>query len=274
MIVRRVLNNSIVAAIDDNLDEVILLGRGIGFKSSPGQHVDPATVDKVFRLDGRAAQDRFALVAQSVPAEVLQATEEIVAAARERLEAPLSDTVFAALADHLAYAVERQAQGVSLANALESEVSRFYPAEHRLGLDALAIVARVIGTALPRDEATNIALHLINAQTAGGGSAHREIELTHQILDVARLHLGLTYDESSLEYQRFSQHVRYFAQRVLRGKTVDKDDDDGLLSVLVEKKPELVACAVRIAAFVKERHGQEMSSSEMVYLTMHLDRVA
>lgn len=273
MIVRRVLNNNIVAAVDDDLDEVILFGKGIGFKSSPGQRIDPAVVDKVFRLDGRAAQDRFALVAQSVPAEVMQATEEIVAQARGALPAPLSDTVFASLADHLAHALERHRAGVSLANALESEVTRFYPDEHALGLAALAVVERLTGERLGRDEATNVALHLITAQTGGGGSAHREIELTHQILDVARLHLGLVYDEESLEYQRFVQHVRHFAQRVLRGRTVTKDDE-GLLAVLVEKRPELVACAARIAAFVHERHGQKMSSSEMVYLTMHLDRVA
>jgi beta-glucoside operon transcriptional antiterminator len=125
---------------------------------------------------------------------------------------------------------------------------------------------------LPAEEATNIALHFITAQIGnGGGSAAQLTELTQNVLDIVRLHFGITYDDDDLDYLRFLTHVRYFAQRVLTQATVQRDDAN-LLDMLSRQMPAIFACVDRVNDYVRERHGHEMSASEKVYIALHVSR--
>jgi beta-glucoside operon transcriptional antiterminator len=271
MIIRRVLNNSVVDALDDELREVIVLGKGIGFGAGPGDAIDSSRIEKIFRLEDGSEGSNFARVAAAVPAAVLEATAEVVALAKADITDKLSDSIFAALADHLAYAIERTQNNVSLASALEAEVRRFYSKEFAVATRALPIIESIVGVRLPPEEATNIALHVITAEIGSSGSAARLMELTQSVLDIVRLHFGITYDDDDIDYARFLTHVRYFAQRVLTAATVQRDDDE-LLGMLSRQMPAIFACVDRINDFVRERYDHEMSSSEKVYIALHVSR--
>lgn len=272
MIIRRVLNNSVVDALDDEMREVIVLGKGIGFNALPGSSLDSARIEKVFRLDDSTEGSRLAQVAASVPAPVLAATDEVVSLARAEITEKLSDSIFASLADHLAFALERTANNISLVSALEAEVRRFYPKEFAVAAKALPVIEAIVGVRLPAEEATNIALHIITAEIgSGAGSAAQLTELTQSVLDIVRLHFGLTYNDDDLDYARFLSHVRYFAQRVLTGATVQRDDEE-LLGMLTRQMPAVFACVERVDDFVRERHGHAMSASEKVYIALHVSR--
>lgn len=272
MIIRRVLNNSVVDALDDAMREVIVLGKGIGFQSQPGDTIDPASIEKVFRLDDSAQGTRFARVAADVPAEVLSATDEIVSLARERLTETLSDSIYPALADHLAYAVQRVQQRIDLVSALESEVRRFYPKEYAVAQDALALITATTGVEMPPAEAANIALHLITAEVGGGdGSAAALTRFTQDVLDIVRLQFGIAYDDEDPAFVRFAAHIRYFAQRVLAGTVIDRDDAE-LLTLLRRQLPHVFSGIDRIESYVRETHDHAMTSTEKVYIAMHVSR--
>jgi hypothetical protein len=48
MIVQKVLNNSLVLSMDDDNREVIVMGKGIGFNSRPGDEIAPEKIEKLF----------------------------------------------------------------------------------------------------------------------------------------------------------------------------------------------------------------------------------
>ncbi|MFG6475255.1 PRD domain-containing protein [Microbacterium sp. P06] len=272
MIIRRVLNNSVVDALDDAMREVIVLGKGIGFHAKPGDTVAPSAIEKVFRLEDSAQGTNLARVAENVPAEVLSATGEIVAHARRELTEKLSDSIYPALADHLAFAIERVQRDVSLASALDSEVRRFYPKEYAVAVRGLALVEAATGTAMPPEEAANIALHLITAEVGGGdGSAARLTRFTQDVLDIVRLHFGISYDEADPAYARFATHIRYFAQRVLSGTAIDRDDRE-LLAILRRQLPKVFTGVDRIETYVADTHSHAMTPTEKVYIAMHVSR--
>ena len=270
MIVRRVLNNSVVDALDDSLQEVIVFGKGLGFHSKPGEAIDESLIEKVFRLDDDAASRHFASIVGSIPAEILSATADLVGQAREQLSAKISDSLYASLADHLAFAVQRAREGGDFTVPLSVEVRRFYPTEYAFAKAAVAELNARLDVGLPAEEATSIALHVINAQVGGAAdSATRLMELTHSILDIVRLHFGLDYRDDDPAYLRFVTHVRFFAQRVLLGETVQRDDAE-LLVLLRAQKPAAFASVDKVDAFVMRSHGHAMSASEKVYLGLHI----
>lgn len=270
MIVRRVLNNNVVDGLDDSLQEVIVFGKGLGFNSKPGEAIDESMIEKIFRLDDAAASRHFASIVGSIPSDILSATADLVTRARQELRVKISDSLYAALADHLSFAVARAKGNGDITVPLAVEVRRFYPTEYAFAKSAVAELSVKLGTDLPADEATSIALHVINAQVGGAAdSASRLMDLTHSILEIVRLHFGLAYEDDSPMYLRFVTHLRFFAQRVLLGETVQRDDAE-LLRILREQKPAAFDCVDKVDAFVMRSHGHAMSASEKVYIGLHI----
>mgnify|MGYP001651951010 CR=1 FL=1 len=46
----KVINNNIVITLDQNNQEIILMGRGLGFKQRPGNNIDENLIEKRFSL--------------------------------------------------------------------------------------------------------------------------------------------------------------------------------------------------------------------------------
>lgn len=53
MKIAQVLNNNVVTVINASEQELVVMGRGIGFKKHPGDLVDETKVEKVFKLESR-----------------------------------------------------------------------------------------------------------------------------------------------------------------------------------------------------------------------------
>ncbi|MCI5623807.1 RNA-binding protein [Anaerostipes sp. 494a] len=54
MIIQKVINNNVVSTFDTNNREVILMGKGIGFRKKAGDELDKNKIEKIFTLDQRA----------------------------------------------------------------------------------------------------------------------------------------------------------------------------------------------------------------------------
>ncbi|STW08725.1 beta-glucoside bgl operon antiterminator [Klebsiella grimontii] len=59
MIVQKVLNNSLVLSMDDDSREVIVMGKGIGFNSRPGDEIAPEKIEKAVRDPGARRAQRL-----------------------------------------------------------------------------------------------------------------------------------------------------------------------------------------------------------------------
>ena len=104
--ISKVLNISVVLVRDDNGEESILLGKGIGYGRKAGQEIDRQPSDRVFiPLSNPDAQPMLELFS-SIPPVYLELTQEIVADAEETLGVKLSPHIYLMLTDHLHFAVE------------------------------------------------------------------------------------------------------------------------------------------------------------------------
>ena len=48
MIIQKVINNNVVSTFDANGKEVILMGKGIGFRKKAGDELDKNKIEKIF----------------------------------------------------------------------------------------------------------------------------------------------------------------------------------------------------------------------------------
>ena len=163
VIVHQVLNNNLISTLDENREEVLLWGKGIGWKSKRGQAVDESKIEKIFRMDTSDSMNRLKQLLGEVDDETIEASSEIIEYARGKLDKKLNRNVYITLTDHISFAVERQKKGINFHNVLRWEIRKFYAAEYAIGKHALDIIKEKMHMELPEDEAGAIALHIVNS---------------------------------------------------------------------------------------------------------------
>lgn len=271
----KVMNNSLVFVKNDDNDEIIVMGKGIGFMKKPGESVDSSKIEKIFTLkDGESKKNYFRAM-EDINSEYVDITNDIVKYASDTLKCKLNDNVFISLIDHIAFAIERFNKNISLQNRLLWEVKKFYPNEFKVGIYAVDKINDVLGIKLPEEEAGNIAFHIVNAETENVEMENTilMIKMMKDILNIIKYDLNVYLDKESLNYSRFITHLQFFLQRVIEGKVADSKN--GFILEQVESQyPEKVNCAKSIKNYVEKILNIDVGDDEILYLAMHIIRVS
>ncbi|MEB5749761.1 transcriptional antiterminator BglG [Leclercia adecarboxylata] len=272
MKIAKILNNNVVVVLDEQGREQVVMGRGLAFQKHPGDSVPKEKIEKVFALQSDELVQRLGELLSQIPLEVMTTCDRIIGLAAQRL-GKLQESLYITLTDHCYFAIERQKKGLAIKNVLLWDIKRLYPKEFELGQQARAIIAKRLDVELGEDEAGFIALHLVTAQL------HSEMpEVMHvtrvmqEILQLVKYSLQLEYDEESLSYQRFVTHLKFFAQRMLT-RTVVADDDATLHSAVKENYGKAWVCAEKIARHLQKSYQRELTTEEIMFLTIHIERV-
>lgn len=273
MLIKQILNNNVVSVADASGEEFILTGRGLGFNARVGDIVAEKNVEKTFSLAAGSVADRFKVLLNEVPVEIIQLTDDIVTLARNSLSHTLSDALYVSLADHLNFALKRHGEGLEIQNPLEWEVRHLYRKEYLVGRQALALIASRTGQLLPDAEACSITLHIVNASmNVPDGQVMEMTRLIFQIQNIVKYWFAISIDEQSLNYQRFVTHLKFFAQRVMAGEILSNDDAE-LFEQMPKRYEKTLGCVQAISEFVAKNYHHTMSSSEKLYLTVHIGNV-
>lgn len=276
MKIEKVFNNNVVQILGINNEEIIVMGKGLGFQKKPGDEVNQDLIEKRFILQNTDTDmvGELSRVYVDLDSEEIDLVLEIIHQGQEKLGQTFDISLYIALADHLHYTIQRTREGLTLQNPLAWEVRKFYPEEFQLGKDTIELVKEKMTLQLADDEADSIALHFINAQKDGGLLEKNRLisKIVSDILEIVRLHFGEVRDEESISYNRFITHVQYFAQRVANSLVQGKNDAF-LYEQVKENYPHAFACTEKIKSYVESAYNFAMSRDEQVYLTIHIQRL-
>ncbi|MCB5069987.1 PRD domain-containing protein [Streptococcus mutans] len=276
MKIEKVFNNNVVQILGINNEEIIVMGKGLGFQKKPSDEVNQDLIEKRFILQNTDTDmvGELSRVYVDLDSEEIDLVLEIIHQGQEKLGQTFDISLYIALADHLHYTIQRTREGLTLQNPLAWEVRKFYPEEFQLGKDTIELVKEKMTLQLADDEAASIALHFINAQKDGGLLEKNRLisKIVSDILEIVRLHFGEVRDEESISYNRFITHVQYFAQRVANGLVQGKNDAF-LYEQVKENYPHAFACTEKIKSYVESAYDFAMSRDEQVYLTIHIQRL-
>ncbi|MCB5007311.1 BglG family transcription antiterminator LicT [Streptococcus mutans] len=276
MKIEKVFNNNVVQILGINNEEIIVMGKGLGFQKKSGDEVNQDLIEKRFILQNTDTDmvGELSRVYVDLDSEEIDLVLEIIHQGQEKLGQTFDISLYIALADHLHYTIQRTREGLTLQNPLAWEVRKFYPEEFQLGKDTIELVKEKMKLQLADDEAASIALHFINAQKDGGLLEKNRLisKIVSDILEIVRLHFGEVRDEESISYNRFITHVQYFAQRVANSLVQGKNDAF-LYEQVKENYPHAFACTEKIKSYVESAYNFAMSRDEQVYLTIHIQRL-
>ncbi|AUH00264.1 PRD domain-containing protein [Pectobacteriaceae bacterium CE70] len=273
MKISKVLNNNVVISFDDNGKECIVTGKGVGFHKKPEDIIDVNCIKKIFRLDDEQDITLNDGYFNSVSDELFNIVIDIVKQANNRLDRKLHKSVYAALIDHLNFALERAKQGVFVKSMLLWDVKHLYKDEFNIGLAAVQNIKNNMGIELPEDEAAFIALHLLGAQKNGEVPDIKNIaKIIQDILNIVKYHFKIEYDEESINFQRFVTHLKYFAHRLINGSYV-AGENGSLYDVVITEYSLAYECAKKVNKCITYEYNRSLTDDEMMFLTIHIERV-
>jgi beta-glucoside operon transcriptional antiterminator len=274
MDVLKVFNNNVVLA-DDSGRQVVLTGRGLGFQAHRGDAVDAAKVQQVFVPDAEHDVDQLSAFLTEIPPEHLALAAEILQQAQADLGTTFTQAMVIPLADHISFAVKRVRQRIAVEYPLRSEVAHLYPEELRVARRAVALVRERTGVELPGDEAVPIALHFVNAMFATDDLSRtfRMTELFRQVFEILNSAYDRQFDTESINAARFITHLRYFFVRVENDLQLVENPDSFLVTIR-QSFPDAFVCAERVKALLELRLEKPVTTDEVVYLALHVARLA
>lgn len=275
MRVVKVLNNSLVLALDDDGQEIILMGKGIGFNKSIGCRLKREDIEKVFVLKDRDVSKNIIRLAADTDSVFFELAKNVVDYAMERHGMELMEHIYLSLTDHLAFAVKRVKDGIVIQNFYTLDMKNFNPKEFEVGEYALRLVQERLSLRLPADEAGNIAFHFINAQYGHPYNAQnrRIVQTATDILELVKYNYGIIYDEESTAYARYVTHVRLFAQRLVSGQLLADENSSLLYEQIASVCTSEFDCVDKIEIYTRETFHMPLTSQEKMYLALHIHRV-
>ena len=274
MKVVRVFNNNAVLVENEANEEMVLIGKGIAFAKKTGDLINEELIQKKFVFENSQLNEKLAKLFNEVPVKYIELTLDIVEMAGKELNTKFNSNIYIALADHIAYAVERCSNNETIKNALLWEIKKFYPNEFAAAMKALEMIRYETNIEMTEDEAGFIALHFVNGQSEGELMAQTiaVTKIVEDILHIVEYHFHFKIDETSLNYIRFVTHIQYFARRLFAKEVID-DGDDILFEQIKNRYQDSYNCSLKVKKYIGSNYHIDISNDELVYFILHINRV-
>ena len=269
----RKINNNAVICLDSTGQEMIAMGKGIGFGTLP-REIPLAQVERTFYN----VDERYLGVLRDLPPDVLDFSARLLDIARNELPYTLSPNAILTLADHIAFTIERARRNIRVKMPLAYDVEQLYPAEYRIGQYAVKRIQKEFQVGLPGAEAVGIAINLLNARVDGdsvpdaAGAGCTDSEMLEDITEMVENHFNLIVQRDSFNYSRYATHMQYLFGRIHTSKTIASGNSQMYDSIRAEF-PDVAACAEEIAAHIQRKWGCTLPEEEKLYLILHINRI-
>lgn len=271
--IKKVLNSSVVLVSRENGDELIALGKGIGYGKRAGMSIPDEAINQWFVPVENINITQIESLLDGISEKVIDISRQIVQYAEKNTAGQLNKTLLFSLIDHINFSLERLSKHMSFKNKLYYEVENYYPDEFKVGEFAVELINDQMKVELPKEEAASIAFHIINAEEDLGDN-YDSIRVTRMISEFIRIITNSAkpkLNKQSISYQRLLTHLKFFAERITLGTQLH--NEDGTMFDYVSKQyPEAMKVAIKILEFLDKTYHIKVTNEELMYLIIHIQR--
>lgn len=270
--IEKVLNNNVLIASHPTYDEVVLIGKGIGFGKKKGDVIEQKGVEKWFILKNEREQEQYKKLLPHVDEEFIGLMNDIIRHIQKRTNSSLNEHIHVALTDHILFAIKRLEQGMDIKNPFLVETKSLYPLEYGVATEVVNMLNERLHTELPEGEIGFIALHIHSALTNHQLSeVNQHSQLISRLVSVVEEQLDIRIDRESIHYLRFVRHLRYAIERVKKGEKIEEPKK--LSNILKETYPLCYNLSWKLIKIMQQTLQLPVDEAEAVYLTLHLQRL-
>ena len=268
-------NNS-VALVEENGQELIVVGKGIGFGLKPGMEVDVSKIERRYRSDEESMSEISQI--KEIKAQVLNATTKIIEMAEPDLNIKFTDNQYLTLADHINFAIQRLQEDINIgwSGVSRWEIKSLFPKEYKVAEKAVKILDSEFQITLPEEEIVLLTYHFVNA-----GNDDSKVQdtikiskLVSGIVDIVQYRYRIVFDTESFNYSRFITHLRaLMVRKVLHQESGEDELDPTILELMKLKYAEAFETVESISTYLEGKAGWKLNQNDKLYLVLHIWRV-
>lgn len=263
-------NNAILVLNPSTNEEVIFVGKGIGFGKKQGEYQNIASelVEKTFfTFDDKLKHDYIELMNQ-IDEQVFMTCSEFLLKATKVL-GPLNQRIYVVLTDHISFALERLKAGMEIHNPFMDEIKCLYPEEFKMGILARDMILNDLSVDIGEEEIASIAQHLSAArEQIDVKQSVKQTRVIKSLVEIVESELGIKI-KRDLTYNRLIQHLRSTIERVQKGTYATNP----LLESVKRELPESYQIALKLKQVIEDEFGIPMNDDEAGFMAIHINRI-
>ncbi|MDN3019466.1 transcription antiterminator [Paenibacillus sp. BSR1-1] len=272
LLIDKVLNNNVLIAEHPSYEEVVLIGKGIGFNRKRGDYIDTDTVEKLFVLKNEKEQENYIKLLPFIDNDFLEVIISAIDLIKQRTNSQLNEHIHVALTDHLMFAITRASQGMEMNNPFLVETKALYRHEYEVAAEVVELINNKTGVSLPSGEIGFIALHIHSAiSNRNLSEVNQHSQLVSRLVEMVEEQFDIEIDKESIDYMRLVRHLRFAIDRVVKGEKVEEPEK--IASLLKTEYPVCYNLSWKLIKVMQQTLKLKVFDAEAVYLTMHLQRL-
>ena len=265
------INNNVAVCLDNNNNELIAFGKGIGFQKVPYELTDISKIERTYY----GVNHYYIGLVNEIPEDIFDISAKIVEWAKTKLTKELSVNIVFTLADHINFAIKRYKDKMNIKMPLGYEIEHLYETEMMIGKKAVSYINRRKKIKLGKSEAVGIAMHFINAEdqyTKASEKTMDDDQIIEKITELIEQKLKRKINKKNFNYARFVSHMQYLLKRRQAQSTLNSDNDK-MFELLKDEYPETYDCVLEIRDYLKEYLNWSLNNEELLYLMLHVNRL-
>ncbi|QAS51857.1 glucose PTS transporter transcription antiterminator GlcT [Halobacillus litoralis] len=270
--IEKILNNNVLIAAHPTFEEVVLIGKGIGFNRKKGDDISFDKADKTFLLSNEREKEQYVNLLPYIDEKLIDFMNDVLHHVESRMGQELNQHIHVALTDHLAFAINRAKQNLQFSNPFLLEIESLYPKEYQVAMEVVTLIYDEMGIQFPDGEVGFIALHIHSAVTDKTlREINRHNQLISKLVKIVEDTMQVSIDKNSVDYHRLVQHLHRAIDRVYQDENVG--DEIRLAKMLKEEYPVCYNLAWKLIKVMQKQLNKPVDESEAIYLTIHLQRL-
>lgn len=267
-LIERILGNNGLVVTNKQKEEFILFDRGIGFQKKIGDQIDSKETTKVYRLQ-TVKNKNIQNLMDAIDPFYFELASDIIDLAKKQFSY-VDEGIILALADHLAFSIERLKGGMVIQNPLATDIKLLFEEAYQVALKAKDLISQQLGIVLPDDEVSFIALHINSAVTT-----HHIVDslMVATIVRESILSIESDFDikisEDSISFARLMNHMKYLLIRMRKQEKIAVD----VGAFVKEQFPYSYQTATTICKQLSKTFNQPLNDNEISYLAIHIERI-
>ncbi|ETT73706.1 MULTISPECIES: glucose PTS transporter transcription antiterminator GlcT [Bacillus] len=270
--IKKVLNNNVIIASHQEHEEVVVIGKGIGFGKKAKDVLEQEQIEKMFVLKNERDREQYKLLVPHISEKLIELMNDIMLYIQGKAKSPLNEHIHIALTDHISFAIKRLKQGLTIDNPFLVETKMLYPKEYEIAEGVVELLNSRLQITLPEGEIGFIALHIYSSLTNSDlSSVNQNSRLIAQLVSLIETNLQITLDQESIHYLRLIRHLQYAIERVKKGEKVE--ESQSFADLLKAEYPVCYNLAWKLVKVMQKELQLPVYEAESIYLTMHLQRL-
>lgn len=256
------INNNVAIGLDNNNQEVVVFGKGVGFPKIPYLLEDLGKVERTYY----GIDKKYIGLFKDIPDSIFLLVSQFIEKVKNTTSKVMNPNLVLTLSDHVNFAITRYRKNIRVELPYSYELEYEYPMFNKFAIQLVKAINKKYNVQLGKGEVTSITVHLINAINDAVKTDDFDISLSESItIDLTKIiesFFNMEIDKKGFNYFRFKNHIKYFVLKKNKEENTQERNKE-FFQLMQKEYPKIADSMKEIIEYFKNIHNVMLNCVKM-----------